>query len=170
MRLKRYRGEKNSYLFFGLLFSQPLMKIHFVDLIKTLLVKDAVFPEFVKMAIKTLGIVITDKLLNVIQFLIAFNMRKHPQQIKLCRVENGRLPVFPYGIVFFLVVNDNIRHHCQLNSITVVGRRIVIHHWQQFLNPCQCKFILLFRNLCHICTSYIRSQEARHDVTFLFIR
>ena len=93
-------------MFFGLLFSQPLVKIHFIDFVKTLLIKDALFPEFVKMAIKTLSIVIADKLLNVIQFLIAFNMREHPQQIKLGWVENGRLPVFHNATIFNLDCKD----------------------------------------------------------------
>ena len=79
-------------LFF--LLTEPLMKIHIVNFIKPLLVKDTLVPKFIKMCIKPLGIIITNKLLDVIQFFIALDACKHIKQIELGGVENSWLYVF----------------------------------------------------------------------------
>ena len=76
------------------LLAEPLMKVHVVNFIKSLLVKDAFVPKLIKMCIKLLGIIITNKLLDVIQFFIAFDAGKHIKQIELRRVENSWLYVF----------------------------------------------------------------------------
>jgi len=70
------------------------MKVHVVNIIKSLLVKDAFVPKLIKMCIKLLGIIITNKLLDVIQFFIAFDAGKHIKQIELRRGENSWLYVF----------------------------------------------------------------------------
>ena len=67
----------------------------------------------------------------------------------------------PFGHKFCMMVRPpNWDHRAidigEIGYVTyneVVGRCIVVHHWQQFLNTCQCKLILFFCNLCHIRTS-----------------
>ena len=76
------------------LFAKPLMKIHTVYFIKSLLVKDALVPKVVKMCIKFLGIVIAHELFDVIQLLIALDAREHVKKVKLCGIENSWLYAF----------------------------------------------------------------------------
>ncbi len=77
------------FLFF--LFTEPLMQVHFVNLIKFFLIQNAFIPKFLQMCIEFLGIIITNELPDVVQLFIALDARKQPQQIKLSRIENCRL-------------------------------------------------------------------------------
>ena len=87
------RKEYSSFLLFFLL-TEPLMKVHIVNFIKSLLVKNTLIPKLIKMRIKPLGIIIAYKLLDVIQFFIAFDACKHIKQIELGGVENSWLYAF----------------------------------------------------------------------------
>ena len=82
-----------GFLLFFLL-TEPLMKVHIVNFIKSLLVKNTLIPKLIKMRIKLLGIIIAYKLLDVIQFFIAFDACKHIKQIELGGVENSWLYAF----------------------------------------------------------------------------
>lgn len=75
-------------LFHSLLFAQPCVKVHFVNLIKAFLVKLARLPHLIKYLIHLTGIVIADEFLDIKQFFIRLNVRKYFQQIKLGRIEN----------------------------------------------------------------------------------
>ena len=86
-------GLYSSFLLFFLL-TEPLMKVHIVNFIKSLLVKNTLIPKLIKMRIKLLGIIIAYKLLDVIQFFIAFDACKHIKQIELGGVENSWLYAF----------------------------------------------------------------------------
>ena len=59
------------------LFTQPLMKIHAIYFIKSLLVKHTLVPKLIKMRIKLLSIIIAHELLDVIQLLLALDAGKH---------------------------------------------------------------------------------------------
>ena len=79
------------------------MKVHVVNFIKSLLVKDAFVPKLIKMCIKLLGIIITNKLLDVIQFFIAFDAGKHIKQMytkgTVPFVYNAKNEGWSFGIV-----------------------------------------------------------------------
>ena len=89
-------GVKNDthylrfYIFLCFLFSQPLMKVRFVNLVKTFLVKFARFPHLFSEFVDFLGIIVSNELLDIIQFLVTLNARKQIQQIELGRIENCR--------------------------------------------------------------------------------
>ena len=65
----------NLILFFFLLLAKPLMQVHFINLIKSLLVKDTLIPKSIQFGIKFLGIIITHKLLDVIQLISEQNTK-----------------------------------------------------------------------------------------------
>jgi len=89
-------------LLLSLLFAQPSMEIHLVDFVKTLLVKLARLPHFLSHAIEPLSIVIGYELLDVVQFLVAFDMGKHAEEIELGGVEHRWLNIIHNQYTFSL--------------------------------------------------------------------
>ena len=87
-------NELNGKSIFFFLLAEPLMKIHFVNLVKALLVKFTRLPHLFCQFVEFLGIVIADELLDVIQLLIALDARKHIKKIKLCGIEDSWLYTF----------------------------------------------------------------------------
>ena len=87
-------NELNGKFFLCLLLAEPLMKIHFVNLVKAFLVKFTRLPHLFCQFVKLLGIVIAHELLDVIQLFIALDARKDIKQIKLCGIENSWLYTF----------------------------------------------------------------------------
>ena len=95
--LNKAVGVKNNthglvlFLLHSFLFAEPLMKIHLVDFVKAFLVKFARLPHLLRHLVEPTGIVVTHKLLDVVQLLIALDTREKPQKIKLGWIEDGRL-------------------------------------------------------------------------------
>lgn len=87
-------NELNDKFFLCLLLAEPLMKVHFVNLVKAFLVQLTRLPHFFCQFVKLLGIVIAHELLDVIQLFIALDARKHIKKVELCGIENSWLYTF----------------------------------------------------------------------------
>ena len=84
----------NGKILFVFLLTEPLMKVHFINLVKTFLVKFTGFPHLLCQFVEFLGIVIANEQLDIIQLIIALDARKHIKKIELGRIENSWLYAF----------------------------------------------------------------------------
>ena len=75
-------------IFESLLFTQPRMQVHLVDLVKSFLIKFTRHPHLLSHIIEPFSIVIGYELLDVVQFLIAFDMGKDTKKIELCGIKH----------------------------------------------------------------------------------
>jgi len=91
VRVKDYSHLLKRILLFCLFIPEPLVQVHLVYLVKAFLVKDTLVPQFLHMALKAFGIIITDEILYVVQLFIILDMREHAKQIKLGFIKHGGL-------------------------------------------------------------------------------
>ena len=74
-----------------LLLPKPLMEIHLVDLVETLLVQFSRLPHLLEHFVELLGIVVGHKLLDVVQLLVRLDSSKDVKKEELCRIKHSRL-------------------------------------------------------------------------------
>ena len=88
--IENYSHTHLCLMFFGFLLAKPLMKVHLIDFVKPLLIKDSFIPEFVEMVVQLLCIVVADDRLQLTKFLFTSIAFEHPQQMELNGVEYCR--------------------------------------------------------------------------------
>lgn len=93
-----------SVSFAVLLLPKPGMQIHIVDFVETFLIQLARLPHLLRYGIEFPGIVVADKLFDVIEFLVALYARKDSKQVKLCRIEYRGLYVLHIVVVLLFLV------------------------------------------------------------------
>ena len=84
-----YSHLLKCFLFFCLFFSEPLVQVHLVYFVKPFLVKDALVPQFLQMAVKAFSIIVTNEILYIVKLFLIIDMRKHAKQIKLGFIKHG---------------------------------------------------------------------------------
>lgn len=86
--------ELRGYLlFFGLLFAEPLVEVHAVDLVKPLLVESTSVPKVLQVAVEAFEVIVGNELLDVVKLLLAPDTGKNVEQIELSLVEHSGLSV-----------------------------------------------------------------------------
>ena len=96
-------GLTGKFLF---LLTEPLMQIHFVNFVKAFLVQFARLPHLLSHFVEFLGKIVGDKLLDVVQLLVALDGRKNIKQIELCGIEYSRLYTFHNNIYLQFCCKD----------------------------------------------------------------
>lgn len=88
------KNELRGYLlFFGLLFAEPLVEVHAVDLVKPLLVESTSVPKVLQVAVEAFEVIVGNELLDVVKLLLAPDTGKNVEQIELSLVEHSGLSV-----------------------------------------------------------------------------
>ena len=100
--IENYAHIRLLGILLSLLLAKPGVEIHPVDFVKTLLVKFARLPHLLSHIIEPLSIVVGYELLDVVQFLVRFNMRKYAEKIELGGVEHRWLNVIHNQYTFSL--------------------------------------------------------------------
>ena len=62
------------------------------------------------------------------------------------KIRDARLD---YGEMFLLIINDNVRHHHQLNGLGVIQWCAVINQRKQILHSFLSQFVLVFSDYPH---------------------
>lgn len=80
------------------LFPHPSVKVHLIDFVKSLLVKDTLIPEFIKMLVHLLGIIMAQNFLDFTKLISTFVTLKHPKQMQLNGVKYGSFHNLSFSI------------------------------------------------------------------------
>ena len=82
-------GKDLFVLFLGFLFSQPLMNVHLVDLVKALLAEFTLLPGFFKQKLHLFGVELIEYALQLLISLLGLVEGKHLKQMQLGGVQYG---------------------------------------------------------------------------------